>query len=515
MVVEGFYGERPETQGMSSDTIITLDNVSKAYTIWSSPSARLHGPILGQIGQFPLLPLGTRKLCQRLSHESFKNFYALKDVSLEIRRGESFGVIGRNGSGKSTLLQILAGILTPTSGSVAVNGKVAALLELGSGFNPEFTGRENVYMNATVLGLGKARIDAKFEEIEAFADIGDFIDQPVKTYSSGMMVRLAFAVTTSVDADILLIDEALAVGDIFFRQKCYQHLENLRRKGVTIVLVSHGMGEVEQFCQRGALLDHGALLFQGNASEAVKRYYLVEQQERAPAPALKAEALPSSASGNDGTIYRPATEAFLNISKAPQVSNGWAQCTGVALCDVDGHACAVFEQGATASFFYEFEVLQDIEVPIGGVVIQNDKGVLVHGKSTLEYGTDVPRSVPRGSRLQFRQDIGLELGVGEYTFEVGLAMMRNVDYQRRRDQPYTELSTKWIRLCHLPGVGQFAVGFRQNGAPVQLLHHGAVNLPGACRVTAFAPPKATDQTTGSLRREPSEPPSLAAHSPSG
>src|SRR6266404_2115449 len=233
MVEAGFYEERRETQGMSSDAVITLDNVSKAYTIWSSPSARLHGPILGQIGQLPLLPLGTRKLCQRLSHESFKNFYALKGISLEIYKGESFGIIGKNGSGKSTLLQIIAGILTPTSGAVTVNGKVAALLELGSGFNPEFTGRENVYMNASVLGLKKAQIDARFEEIARFAEIDEFIDQPVKTYSSGMMVRLAFAATTSVDAEILLIDEALAVGDVFFRQKCYKHLENLRRKGVT------------------------------------------------------------------------------------------------------------------------------------------------------------------------------------------------------------------------------------------------------------------------------------------
>jgi lipopolysaccharide transport system ATP-binding protein len=273
MVVDGFYGERPETQGMSSDAIIKLDNVSKAYTIWSSPSARLHGPIFGQIGQFPLLPPGTRKLFQRLSHESFRNFFALKDVSLEIRRGESFGIIGKNGSGKSTLLQILAGILTPTSGSVTVNGKVAALLELGSGFNPDFTGRENVYMNAAIRGMSAEETDARFDEIEAFADIVDFIDQPTKTYSSGMLVRLAFAVAVCVGPEILIVDEALSVGDVFFQQKCFQRIHEMLDSGTTLLFVSHDTTAVQNLCNRAILLQNGEAIFEGPPEEVASRYY--------------------------------------------------------------------------------------------------------------------------------------------------------------------------------------------------------------------------------------------------
>jgi lipopolysaccharide transport system ATP-binding protein len=471
---------------VSSDTVIRVDNVSKAYTIWSSPSARLHGPILGQVGQMPFLPHGLRDWCGRHSRRSFKDFYALQGVSLEIRRGESFGIIGRNGSGKSTLLQIIAGTLMPTEGEVTVNGSVAALLELGSGFNPEFTGRENVYMNTAIRGMSKEETDAKFDEITAFADIGDFIDQPTKTYSSGMLVRLAFAVSTTVDAHVLLIDEALAVGDVFFRQKCYERLERLRERGASILLVSHTMTEVEQFCHNALLLDHGLVTFQGNASEAVKRYYLMEQQAHLPAVAAPSP-LPGGPNGGHPPRehhelgWAPA-EAFLDINNVAQVSNGWARCTGVAICDVQGRPCRVFEQGQTASFFFEFELLRDIEVPTAGLEILNEKGVIVHGKNTLEYGSEVPASVGAGTRLRFRQDISLELAMGEYTFTVGMGALTRHDYGMRGVYSHRELHAKLIRLCVLPGVGQFAVAFRRTGEPVQLLHHGVANLPGTCRL---------------------------------
>ena len=437
------------------------------------------------------LPAGVREWCGGHSRQSFKNFYALKNISFTVARGESVGIIGRNGSGKSTLLQIIAGTLMPTDGEVTVNGSVAALLELGSGFNPEFTGRENVYMNAAIRGMSQEETDARFDEIAAFADIGDFIDQPTKTYSSGMLMRLAFAVSTTVDAQVLLIDEALAVGDIFFRQKCYQRLERLRDRGVSILLVSHTMTEVEQFCQNALLLDQGLVTFQGNASEAVKRYYLMEQQEHVPA--LTASP-PPPASDNGGhtppedrpLAWAPA-EAFLDIRNVAQVSNGWARCTGVAICDADGLPCGAFEQGQTASFFYEFELLRDIETAVAGVEILNEKNVIVHGKNTLEYGSDVPLSVNANARLRFRHDISLELAVGEYTFTVGLAMIPKGDYERRSSLTHADLHTRLIRLCHLARVGVFAVRFRSHGQPVQLLHHGVANLPGSCAVTVENP----------------------------
>lgn len=456
-----------------SDVMISMRNVGKMYRLYDRPQDRLKEQLFWRFGK----------------HYG-REFWALRDASFDLKRGERLGIIGRNGAGKSTLLQILAGILAPTLGEVEVRGRIAALLELGSGFNPEFTGRENVYMNGTVLGLSPEELDARYEAIAAFAGIGDFIDQPVKLYSSGMLVRLAFAVSTHVDADILLIDEALAVGDIFFRQKCYKRLDDLRERGTAVVLVSHAMNEVEQFCQQAILLHQGSVNFQGNANEAVKRYYLIEQQEQVvsttvqPSETRLAEAVAES---NQRTFFWPQLEAYLDISNVPQVSNGWARCTAVAICDEQGQPCHVFQQGETACFFYEFEILQDIEVPIGGTLIQSDKGVNVHGKSTLEYGTDVPSSASRGSRIHFQQDITLEIAVGEYTFEVGLATVSYYDFENKDLYSHPELNAKIIRVCHLPAVGRFAIMFRKHGEPVQLLHHGVANLPGACHVMIDSP----------------------------
>ncbi len=194
----------------TADTAIKVSNLSKCYQIYEAPSDRLKQFVVPRL----------QRLIGRLPKQYFREFWALKDVSFEVKKGETVGIIGRNGSGKSTLLQLICGTLSPSAGNLEVNGRVAALLELGSGFNVEFTGRENIYMNASILGLSQKEIDDRFDEIVAFADIGQFIEQPVKTYSSGMMVRLAFAVIAHVEADILVVDEALAVGDAFFTQKC-------------------------------------------------------------------------------------------------------------------------------------------------------------------------------------------------------------------------------------------------------------------------------------------------------
>jgi lipopolysaccharide transport system ATP-binding protein len=476
---------------IDSVVVISVGHVGKMYRLYDRPQDRLKEQLFWRFGK----------------HYG-REFWALRDVSFEVRRGERLGIIGRNGAGKSTLLQILAGILTPTLGTVEVRGRVAALLELGSGFNPEFTGRENVYMNGAVLGLSVEDLDKRYDAIVAFADIGDFINQPVKLYSSGMLVRLAFAVATHVDAEVLLVDEALAVGDVFFRQKCYRQLDVLQKRGVSVVLVSHAMMEVEQFCQQATLLDHGTVLFQGGAPEAVKRYYLIEQQEQllnlnrasvAPAPEI---VVPPAVHSDE---FWPTAKTFLDISKVAQVTNGWARCTAVALCNQEGFPSQVFEQGEYCTFFYEFEVLHDIEVPIGNVTITNDKGVIVHGKSSMEYGTDVPNAVTSGNRLRFRQDISLELAVGEYTFLVGLATINLEDFQHRGSYSHLDLHTRIARLCHLPMVGQFGLVFRRHSAPVQLLHHGVANLPGSCRVF-FGPSVSVEDLTAqneSLAVQPS------------
>lgn len=245
---------------MSEDPVISVRGVSKAYRIWESPSARILAPLQASLGM------------KERAARSYRDFWALKDVSFEVRKGEAVGIIGRNGSGKSTLLQIIAGTLQPTAGSVKVNGRVAALLELGSGFNPEFTGRENVMLNGAILGFTGAQMEAKFAEIAAFADIGDFINQPVKVYSSGMMLRLAFAVQTAVEPDVLIIDEALSVGDAPFQAKCFARIRHLQSTGCTILFVSHDVSTVQTFCQQALWLAQGASQAQGAANDVCGAY---------------------------------------------------------------------------------------------------------------------------------------------------------------------------------------------------------------------------------------------------
>ncbi len=444
------------TPSSGADAAIVVSDLGKMHRIYDRPLDRLKQMLLARFGR-------------RYGHD----FWALRHVSFEVARGETVGVVGRNGSGKSTLLQMLAGTLTPTEGEILLAGRVAALLELGSGFSPEFTGRENAVMNGALLGISKREMESKIDEIAAFADIGEFFDQPVRLLSSGMFVRLAFAVAVSVEADILLIDEALAVGDVFFQQKCYRRLEELRERGLTVILVSHAMQDVERFCRRVVVLDGGQVIFQGESKEAVRRYYLIAQglaagastPSHSPAPREVAEA-----------GEWPAPEAFLDISGVAQVSTGGARCTGVALCDLGGRPCRTFALGEVARFWYEFEILTDIDGPVGGISIYNGKAVYIHGKHSLQYGLHPPLAA-RGARVRYCQDVRLDLGPDEYTFEVGLA------------------TPELAHVCHLPAAGRFAV--RHSGAALPP-YYGIADLAGECRVTVLAP--AAPAAEAALRR---------------
>lgn len=237
----------------TAETVIEVNGVGKSYHMYERPSHRLWQALLGKRTSF------------------YKDFWALREVDFSIQRGQTVGIVGRNGSGKSTLLQMIAGTLAPSEGSIKVRGRVAALLELGSGFNPEFTGRENVYLNATILGLSRSQIEQRMQSILEFADIGEFIDQPVRSYSSGMSVRLAFAVIVHVDADILIIDEALAVGDAFFSQKCMRFLRDFQKKG-TLLFVSHDAAAVTNLCERAVWLENGRMRLSGTSQEVVEAY---------------------------------------------------------------------------------------------------------------------------------------------------------------------------------------------------------------------------------------------------
>jgi len=243
----------------SSAAVIQVNNLSKSYRIYNHPRDRLLQSLWGRD--------------RRCKHKRFyKEFWALQELSFSLARGQTLGVVGRNGSGKSTLLQLICGTLSPSSGSVHVSGRIGALLELGSGFNPEFSGLENVFLNATLLGLTKEEIDTKLDQILAFADIGEFIDQPVKTYSSGMTVRLAFAVQAHIDPDVLVVDEALAVGDEFFQKKCYSHLERLKERGTSVLLVTHSCPQIIQHCDQALLLHKGKACMLGEPARITVTY---------------------------------------------------------------------------------------------------------------------------------------------------------------------------------------------------------------------------------------------------
>lgn len=275
---------------MSSEVDIRIRNLSKAYRIYERPEDRLiQMATLGRVRRFTEFP-------------------ALTDISLDIRRGETVGIVGRNGCGKSTLLQIICGILQPTSGTVDVKGRIAALLELGAGFNGEFTGRENVYMNGAILGFSRDEMDARFEQIAAFAGIGDFIERPVKTYSSGMFVRLAFAVATAVEPDILVVDEALAVGDEAFQRKCFARIEAIKERGGTVLFVSHAASMIVQLCDRAVLLDGGEKILEGQPKRVTAQYQRLIYASGEAALAVRRSILSLAASTYAATGELPSNE---------------------------------------------------------------------------------------------------------------------------------------------------------------------------------------------------------------
>jgi ABC-type polysaccharide/polyol phosphate transport system ATPase subunit len=348
---------------------VEFQGVSKSYAIYDSPGDRLK----------ELLSLN------RLSRH--KDFWALHDVTFEAKRGETFCIIGENGSGKSTLLQMVAGILQPTSGTVAVNGRVSALLELGAGFNPEFTGRDNVYLNGSILGLTTRQIDERYKDIETFAEIGDFINQPVKTYSSGMVVRLAFAVAINVDPEILLVDEALAVGDIYFRQRCMRKVHELRSRGITILFVSHAVSDVKAIGDRVLWLDHGRVIDVGEPDRIIARYLAAMVEKDSTYLLLK--------SGSDEQRKRKS------VVRAPEVvetipnidhryGDGRAKIIGIAVLDDEGRALHLLEPSSHIVVRISVRASEDVPLPIVGFMLRNQLGIDFSGTNTAREGYELP-----------------------------------------------------------------------------------------------------------------------------
>ena len=407
------------------DAVIEAKQLGKCYHIYDRPQDRL------------------KQMLWRGRRRFYREFWALRDVSFTVRRGETVGVIGRNGSGKSTLLKLLCGTLAPTTGALAVRGRVAALLELGTGFNPEFTGRENVYLNAAILGLDDAEIERYLPEILEFADIGDFVDQPVKTYSSGMAVRLAFAVAAHVRADILVIDEALSVGDVFFVQKCMRFLRQFQEEG-TLFFVSHDTGAVINLCDRVLWLEHGQLHEAGPAKEICEHYLAILREPPDAAGAMKrSKDQPTAARTNsrrtaavdqrlaflNQTRYRNDLELFTFRREVAGYGAGAIRIVDAMFEDERGNPLQWIVGGERVTLVAHAWVLEDVLNPIIGFFIKDRLGQNLFGDNTYLTYTANPRLATVGqsltARFTFRMPV---LPVGDYSVDIAAASGTQQDH---------------------------------------------------------------------------------------
>jgi lipopolysaccharide transport system ATP-binding protein len=417
--------------------VLVVDRLSKRYEIYEHPQDRLKQSIAARVQAW--LPGSLRR-----PRQYFKEFWALKNVSLQLARGEALGILGRNGAGKSTLLQIIAGTLAATTGTVTVNGKTAALLELGSGFSPEFTGRENVRLNAALLGLTAQQIDRRFTDIAAFADIGDFIEQPVRTYSSGMLMRLAFAVQTAVEPELLIVDEALSVGDARFQKKCFSRLEQLRQKGTTILFVTHDTGTVVQFCTRALVLDAGAivaegtpaivarqyhqLLFEGEGAlavaappRAVDRLAVPDQGQASADKRATEESITSAAAAEEAQRLQAIADGEQSLSRELRYGSREAEIVKIGVRDEERRETRVLEVHRTYEFYFHVRFNVDVKNPVGyGFIITNVRGVELFATKAGLFGLSIAPS-KSGYVCECRYRTVVPLVAGTYFLSVAIA----------------------------------------------------------------------------------------------
>ena len=386
------------------ENAITVKDVTKIYKLYDKPIDRL------------------KEALNPFHKEYHKKFYALNNLSFEVKKGETVGIIGTNGSGKSTILKIITGVLTPTTGEVEVNGVISALLELGAGFNMDYTGIENIYMNGTMMGFSKKEMDAKLQEILDFADIGDFVYQPVKTYSSGMFVRLAFALAINVEPEILIVDEALSVGDVFFQSKCYRRMEEIRQKGTTILMVTHDMGSIIKYCDKVVLLNKGNFVAEGAPGHMVDLYkkILAGQMEGLEA----AKDVDSDFSGENAekeqkekTYQLPhgklMKDSLTINSNRTEYGDGRAEIYDLGLFDQRGNLTNLLLKGEEFTIKEKIRFAAPIQSPIFTYTIKDKKGTDLTGTNTMFEGTDI-KPVKAGDEYEVSFTQKMTLQGGEY-----------------------------------------------------------------------------------------------------
>ncbi|WP_426662527.1 ABC transporter ATP-binding protein [Rhodanobacter aciditrophus] len=455
---------------MSSDDLsICIQGLGKRYEIYAQPTDRLKQMMLPRLW----------KAAGRGERKYFEEFWALREVSFSVRRGETVGIIGRNGSGKSTLLQMICGTLHPTEGTVHVSGRIAALLELGAGFNPEFTGKENVFLSGLLYGIAEDELRRRFKEIVDFADIGGFIDQPVKTYSSGMYVRLAFAIAAHVDAETLIIDEALSVGDVRFTQKCMRYLRDFQQRG-TLLFVSHDTSAVLNLCDRAVWLESGRMVMDGTARDVVEQYLAEQHANDRNSTGQKVALRVSAAKGSEVDAIGRGRAATDIVDSRIDILNGKAQrnlieifefdesrinsefgagalrIRDVRLCGEDGQLCQLTCGGELVDLLIEADVLWPIDGPVFGFYIKDRLGQRLFGDNTYITYQDALIQAVAGERLQarfrFRMPI---LRSGDYSIDVAVATGTQQEHTQQH----------WIHD---------ALAFR---ASESTMRHGLVGIP--------------------------------------
>ena len=382
---------------MENEYAIRVKNITKRYKLFARNRDRVRDA-LGLTGKKML----------------YKDLYALKDLSFDIKKGESVGIIGVNGAGKSTILKIITGVLTPTEGEVEINGRISALLELGAGFNPEYTGLQNVYLNGTMMGFSKEEIDKRLDSILEFADIGDFIDQPVKTYSSGMFVRLAFAVAINIEPEILIVDEALSVGDVFFQTKCFHKFEEFRKAGKTIIFVSHDLGSIRRYCDKAILLNHGEKVTEGTPAEVIDIYKRVlaghfEEFDDQDKPYTVPETKAAPGTWKSNYEINPSRDEYGDKD---------VEIIDFAVIDCKGKYTSVLTKGDPFKIKVRIRANRPADEPIATYTIKTMKGTDITGTNTMFEGYSLGHMEPGDEKtITFTQKMNIQ--GGQYLLSIG------------------------------------------------------------------------------------------------
>jgi lipopolysaccharide transport system ATP-binding protein len=460
-------------QNVGEAPLIELQALSKSYRLWHRPYERLFYGMWNQVPAFA--PGWLRRTAGSQKAHLGEEVFALSEVTLSISKGESVGIIGRNGSGKSTLLHLIAGVLQPTSGSAKINAKrVTALLELGSGFDPNFTGRQNVLLHGSVLGLSEEENLARVDEVVSFSEIDEAFDWPVKTYSSGMAVRLAFASSISARPDLLIVDEALAVGDIFFQQKCFQKIRELVEKGVTILLVSHDMRSIGEFCEHTLLLHQGKSVYFGPSNQAINEYYRLTKPPVSVEGATGQAVHESSVDSADLPDSGPALEPIPEEKTGP--ADGAARFIGFALLDDRREPCRVFRQGSWVTIVFDLKVFNDIENVSAGIMLRDDRGSFLHGKYHFQADFAGLRSCRAGEVVRWSVSMRALLSAGQYT--ISLDLVRIPAHAIRNGKlSFADYDQNYERISVAAAIGAFGVTFDTGRPGSEFSHIGVFDLP--------------------------------------